>query len=150
MTSPNNMHATGVVIDGWGLLITGPSGSGKSLLALELLGHAERTGKEAKLVADDQVLIESSGGIVEMVTLPSIAGKIELRGRGIVARAHVERAQIHLVVDLVEQLERMVAPEMFFTNIAGRRIARCPVPERGIVDSAHQLLLVREALFALE
>ncbi len=144
------MHATGIVVEAKGLLITGPSGSGKSLLALELLGHAGTAGKEARLVADDQVLIESSGGIVEMVTPPSIAGKIELRGRGIVRREHIARARIHLVVELVEQLERMVAPERFVTKIAGCRVARCPVPKRGIVDSAHQILLIHEALFALE
>ncbi|HHG90906.1 MAG TPA: hypothetical protein ENJ90_10595 [Devosia sp.] len=150
MNSSQNLHATGIVVEGRGLLITGRSGSGKSLLALELLGLAGAAGKEARLVADDQVLIESSGGIVEMVTPPSTAGKIELRGRGIVRREHMARARIHLVVELVKQLERMLGPEQLIAEIAGCRVARCPVPHRGIVDSAHQILLVREALSSLD
>ena len=150
MTSPKNMHATGIIVGNKGLLITGRSGAGKSLLALELLAAAKLAGQSASLVADDQVLVEKVGSVLKMVAPPDIAGKIELRGRGIVTRSYVERAQINLVVDLVEQLERMVAPECLYTRIAGIQIARCPVPERGVVDSAHQLLLVREALFVLE
>ncbi len=150
MNLQKNMHATGIVVEGRGVLITGRSGAGKSLLALALLGAAKSAKKKAALVADDQVFVENIAGIVEMVAPPAIAGKIELRGRGIVRREHVERARIHLVIDLVGELERIIAPELLFTRIAGVRVARCPVPEHGIVDSVHQVLLVEEALLQLD
>jgi serine kinase of HPr protein (carbohydrate metabolism regulator) len=79
----------------------------------------------------------------------AIAGLIELRGRGIVRRPHVGMAPLHLVVDLVETLERMVEEDALLTTLEGVTVARCPVPRAGKVDSRHQLLLIREALRAL-
>src|SRR5690606_22616658 len=79
----------------------------------------------------------------------AIAGLIELRGRGIVERPHVARAPLHLVVDLVETLERMVEEDALTTSLAGISLARCPVPRVGVVENAHQLLLIHEALRAV-
>jgi hypothetical protein len=72
-----------------------------------------------------------------------------LRGRGIVGRPFLARAPLHLVVDLVDSLERMVEEDALTTVLEGVTIARAPVPRAGIVDARHQLMLIREALRAL-
>ncbi|HZY67899.1 MAG TPA: hypothetical protein VFE52_04900 [Devosia sp.] len=141
-----NIHATGLVLGSTGLILRGPSGAGKSLLALELLDEWELRGAEARLVSDDRVDIEAQGDELLMHTPERIAGLIELRGRGIVSRPYVPTAPLHLVVDLVDALERMVEEDSLTTELEGITLARCPVPRAGIVDSRHQVLLIREAL----
>lgn len=147
--SDTNIHATGLVLDGIGLLLRGPSGAGKSLLALELLERWELRGRSAMLVADDRLDLGIEAGLLVMRAPEAIAGLIELRGRGIVARPFVAQAPLHLVVDLVEGLERMPEDEAFATTLLGLPLARCPVPRLGVVGAAHQLLLIAEAMAAL-
>ncbi len=146
MSGRVNIHATGLVLGHHGLIIRGPSGAGKSLLALELLAQFEARGHKALLVSDDRVEIAARGKGLVIHAPTSIAGLIELRGRGIVTRPHVASAPLHLVIDLVETLERMLEEEALSTELEGMRLARAPVPRRGVVDPAHQLLLVMEAL----
>jgi len=149
MSSKINIHATGIQIGGAGLLVRGPSGAGKSLLALELLLEAEHRGKTGLLVGDDRLEIVAASNHLEMSAPREIAGKIELRGRGIITRPFVAQCRVDLVVDLVPLLERMPEPSQFQTDLAGVKVARCPVPRRGVVDPAHQRLLVYQALLAL-
>lgn len=145
----HNIHATGLVLGTVGLLIRGPSGSGKSLLALDLLDRWQSRGEIASLVSDDRVeLAERDGGLI-MSPAPNIAGLIELRGRGIVQRAHTAFAPLHLVVDLVDELVRMPEPDQFAAELFGVHLARAPVPRAGIIDARHQCLLVNEAVNAL-
>ncbi|MEQ1770368.1 MAG: serine/threonine protein kinase [Devosia sp.] len=144
--SRENIHATGLVLDGVGILIRGPSGAGKSILALALLDEWEARGGAAMLVSDDRVEIERVGDGLAMHAPKAIAGLIELRGRGIVRRAHVESAPLHLVVDLVPVIERMVEESALLTELCGVTLPRCPVPQAGLIDSRHQLLLIREVL----
>ena len=146
MTDPVNIHATGLVLGQHGLILRGPSGAGKSLLALQLLAQFEAQGARAMLVSDDRVDIVRRGAGLVMHAPANIAGLIELRGRGIVQRPHLASAPLHLVVDLVEALERMVEEEALSIELEGVRLARAPVPRRGVVDPSHQLLLVMEAL----
>lgn len=141
-----NVHGTGIVLDGVGAMLRGPSGSGKSLLALLLLDDFAARGRDAELVADDRLDLTISDSGVRMEAPPAIRGLIELRGRGIVSRPHVEHARLGLVVDLVETLERMPEEGAFSTELLGVTVPRCPVPRVGAVETAHQILLVREAL----
>ncbi|HWA18456.1 MAG TPA: hypothetical protein VG757_05620 [Devosia sp.] len=147
--SLRNIHATGLMLDGVGLILRGPSGSGKSLLALELLDEWETRKRKAWLVSDDRIDIEASNGSLVMHAPRAIEGLIELRGRGIVKRPFVEQAPVHLVIDLVDTVERMVEEDELETLMEGVTLARCPVPRAGKIDSRHQLLLIREALRAL-
>jgi HPr kinase/phosphorylase len=140
------VYGTGLTLGPAGVLIRGPSGSGKSLLALALLDHWELRGLEARLVADDQVFIEPAERGLAMHAPPTIAGLIELRGRGIVRRPFVTGRTLNLVVDLVGELVRMPEDAEFRTELAGMSISRCPVPRAGVAGVAHQILLVREAL----
>lgn len=144
-----NTHGTGLVLDGHGVLLRGRSGAGKSLLALELLDDFKMRGKAANLIADDRIDLEVASSAIVMHAPIDIAGLIELRGRGIVTRPSVPSARLHLVIDLGEELTRYLEEDELFTELEGIKLPFCPVPERGVVDSAHQRLLVREALSML-
>jgi HPr kinase/phosphorylase len=145
----SNIHATGLVLGSTGLILRGPSGAGKSLLALELIDEWEARGLEGRLVSDDRIDVEATRTGLVMHAPKAIEGLIELRGRGIVSRPFVAKAPLHLAVDLVDTLERMVEEDALVTELEGVNIARCPVPRAGKVDSRHQLLLIREAVRAL-
>ena len=143
-----NIHATGLVLGEIGLILRGPPGAGKSLLALELIDQWDDRGLTAKLVSDDRIDIEATGEGLVMRAPRSIEGLIELRGRGIISRPFVRSAPLHLVIDLVDSMERMVEEDALIADLEGVTVARCPVPRTGKIDSRHQLLLIREALKA--
>lgn len=100
------LHATCVEIDGVGVLIRGPSGSGKSDLALRLLDG------DARLVADDRVDLRMRGGCLMAMPPPAIAGKLEVRGLGIVDAAWLPEIRLSLLVELkpAETIERLPVP----------------------------------------
>jgi len=149
VTSTDNIHGTGVLLGTTGVLLRGPSGSGKSVLALLLLDEFAARGEPALLVGDDRVDIEAIGGTLFMHGPKAIAGMIELRGRGIINRSYAMDARVDLVVDLVDAMERMPEEASLVTTLGGVTIARCPVPRAGLIDTGHQLLLIREAMRAL-
>ena len=86
-----------------GVLLRGPSGAGKSALAATLIGHG------ATLIADDQVFLSSCHGRLVARVPFALAGKMEVRGLGIVSVPHEPAAVIRLIGDLVadDALERM-------------------------------------------
>lgn len=96
-------HATTVAVDGAAVMITGPSGSGKSSLALELIGLG------ASLVADDLSHIEVQDGVPYAIAPPKMAGVIEARGVGLINVPHSPKAHLRLVVDM-GQLETARLP----------------------------------------
>jgi HPr kinase/phosphorylase len=81
---PPTIHASAVLVGCRAVLIRGPSGSGKSRLALALL-QAARSGALpfARLVADDRATMEARNGRLLVRPAPSLAGLIEVRGQGI-------------------------------------------------------------------
>jgi len=99
-------HATSVLVDGTGVLIRGPSGSGKSDLALRLIDGG------ARLISDDQTVLEARDGHLWASAPPSIAGKLEVRGLGIAVVPSIPSAALGLVVDLLppDRIERMPEP----------------------------------------
>jgi serine kinase of HPr protein (carbohydrate metabolism regulator) len=78
--------------DWMGVLIRGPSGVGKSDLALRALHVGFR------LVADDRTAVWVSGGRLFGACPPPIAGLIEARGVGVAARPTRALARIRLIV----------------------------------------------------
>lgn len=98
-------YATCVEIAGAGVLLRGPSGSGKSDLALRLIEGG------ARLVADDRTdLTRINGGLVARAPAP-IAGRMEVRGLGIIDVACAESAPVALVVDLVSSADVVRMPD---------------------------------------
>lgn len=88
------LHASSVVLGLRGLLILGPSGSGKSALALALMGMG------CTLVSDDRTEVTEGGGDLFASPPAGIAGRIEARGMGILNAAHCPSARLVLAVDL--------------------------------------------------
>ena len=109
--SSDRLHATTVAIDGVAVMIEGASGSGKSNLALRLIDRG------AALVSDDQTIVVRAGNAVLARAPTTIAGKIEVRGIGILTMPHVEDVPVALLVRLDRTLERM--PERRMRNVAG-------------------------------
>lgn len=104
------LHANCVAFDGQGILLRGPSGSGKSDLSLRLVSRG------AQLVSDDRTDISLKDGLLLASAPQTLAGLMEIRGMGIVAgMAHCRHAEIRVIVDLVEPgtndiIERMPDP----------------------------------------
>lgn len=96
------VHASCVLVGEAGILIRGASGSGKSALAARLIDHVRRGGRFARLVCDDRVEIEAHHGRLLARAVPAIAGRLEVRGLGLVCVAHEPSAVVGLVVDCLE------------------------------------------------
>ena len=123
------VHASAVLVGARAVLIRGPSASGKSRLALELL-EAARTGnlRFARLVADDRVHLEAIGGRLLARPPEALAGLIEVRGVGLLRVAHEPRAVIGLVVDLeAPDAQRLPAADQRRIEINGIVVPRLPI-----------------------
>ena len=99
--SAETVHASTVAMDGRAALITGPSGSGKSDLALRLLDRG------FTLVSDDQTLVKRDRDRLLASAPPNIAGKLEIRGIGIVEMDTVTDIPVALLVELTSDIQRL-------------------------------------------
>jgi HPr kinase/phosphorylase len=129
MTAQASVHASAVLVGDRAVLIRGPSGSGKSRVAFDLI-LAGRAGQipAATLVGDDRVYLEIAQGQLVVRPARELAGLIEIRGLGIRRCDFVEQAAVGLVVDLsAADAERMPAPDALFACIEGVIIPRIPV-----------------------
>ncbi|MEO5374826.1 MAG: HPr kinase/phosphatase C-terminal domain-containing protein [Alphaproteobacteria bacterium] len=138
------VHATCVMIDGHGVLLRGPSGSGKSDLALRLLAAGHR------LVADDGTDLRVRDGKVYAASPPGIAGLLEVRGVGVLAVGCVPEAVVRLVVDLVapDEVERM--PDAGVTcDVCGVDVARVALAPFEASAAAKVVMALRVATGSL-
>ena len=111
-TGKEIIHASCVEVNGAGLLIIGPSGSGKSAMALKLIALG------ARLVADDRTIVENNKGKVIASCPATLSGLIEARGIGILPVQTVTASvEIRLVLDL-NQTETQRMPPRRTTKIA--------------------------------
>lgn len=88
------LHASTVVIRGKAVAITGPSKSGKSGLAFKLMSLG------ATLLADDITWLEATPTTLIASCPPTLSGRIEARGVGILNAVPAPTAPLLLVVDL--------------------------------------------------
>jgi serine kinase of HPr protein (carbohydrate metabolism regulator) len=126
---PTTIHASAVLVGARALLIRGPSGSGKSRLALALI-EAGRAGalRFARLVADDRIYLEAAGGRLLARPPDALAGLIEVRGAGLLRLPHEASAVIGLVIDLAaDNASRLPVPAERKTEIAGISLPRLAV-----------------------
>ncbi len=142
---PDTIHATAIATpDGRRcVLLIGPSGSGKSDLALRLMDRGWR------LVADDRVVPGvTTGGRLTAAAPATLAGLLEVRGVGIagtsvVAGAVAGPVEVALVLDLAAQAERM--PEPGHWHAAG--VAHHPIPLLALAPFvASAAIMVEQAL----
>jgi serine kinase of HPr protein (carbohydrate metabolism regulator) len=99
--SAETIHASTVASDGRAVLISGPSGSGKSDLALRMLDRG------FMLVSDDQTIVRRDGDRLIATAPPTIAGKLEVRGIGIVEMDRLDEVPIAIVVELTSEIQRL-------------------------------------------
>ncbi|MFN3350376.1 HPr kinase/phosphorylase [Pseudorhodoplanes sp.] len=122
----STIHATGLLFGRRGVLIRGPSGSGKSRLALALLQSGRA--RFVRLVGDDRLHLTAAHGRLLMQPAAALQGLIEVRGLGIVRMPYEPLALSHIVVDLAAADGlRLPEPEATVTEILGARLARLPV-----------------------
>jgi serine kinase of HPr protein (carbohydrate metabolism regulator) len=99
--SAETVHASTVASEGRAVLITGPSGSGKSDLALRLLDRG------FTLVSDDQTIVRKDGDRLIASPPPNIAGKLEIRGIGIVDMERIDNVPVALLIELTSDIQRL-------------------------------------------
>ena len=99
--SPETVHATSVAMGGRAVLLFGPSGMGKSDLALRLIDRG------AALISDDYTVLTPTDDGLEASAPATIIGKMEVRGIGLVDMPSLTRAPVALLVDLTQDIERM-------------------------------------------
>ena len=95
------VHASTVATGGRAVLLSGPSGSGKSVLALRLIDRG------FTLVSEDQTIVRREGDRLIAKAPPTIAGKLEVRGLGIVEMETVTNIPVALFVELTSDIERL-------------------------------------------
>lgn len=123
VASLTTVHGACVMIAGVGVLLRGPSGRGKSDLALRLIDGG------AALVADDQVTLARDGDAVVASAPAALTGLLEARGVGLMRLPAAGAVRLALVVDLVENpdIERLPVPDnAVLLDVALPRLAIAP------------------------
>ncbi|SNY90150.1 hypothetical protein SAMN04515647_0297 [Cohaesibacter sp. ES.047] len=139
------MQASGLVLHRYGLLLCGPSGSGKSMLQRRLRQEARARGMFAALISDDYVRLSRPGPDGKEEAVPPLLAFSpvpthrlqEVRGIGVLKLEpeHVlSRAVIHLLVDMVapEEIERMPRKMARSKPCLGHEVAHLAVPQRSV------------------
>ena len=109
----DQLYATAITYCDYGVLIRGPSGSGKSDLALRLIDDG------ASLIADDQVIIKAVRQKLYLSPPDSISGLIEVRGIGVIKINYVRDIRLHLIIDLDQ----------------GNKIQRIPIMNKELIKN---------------
>jgi serine kinase of HPr protein (carbohydrate metabolism regulator) len=125
----STIHASAVLVGAHAVLIRGPSGSGKSRLALSLIQafQYERI-RFARLVADDRVRLETRHGRLLARPAEALSGLIEVRGLGIRRLSYEPVAVVGSVVDLAAaDAERLPGPAQRTVVISGVQLPRLAV-----------------------
>jgi HPr kinase/phosphorylase len=115
-TTDVTVHATSICFDESAALFIGPSGSGKSSLALQMIGLG------AQLISDDQTMLQlTAEGEIRLSPPDSIKGMIEARGIGLLRADHVKGCKLRLVVNLAE-VETDRLPERRHVPVLGNLV----------------------------
>jgi HPr kinase/phosphorylase len=137
------LHASSVAFNGQAILLLGPSGSGKSDLALRLIAAG------GQLVADDVALVEAQpGGGLQVHAPPQTAGLIEVRGLGILRLPFAADAHLRLLIRLAspgepidrlphrreETLEGVTLPMVTLAPFEGSSVAKAQFALSAAVD----------------
>lgn len=110
----------GTVVDvaGVGVLFEGPSGSGKSDLALRMMDRG------ATLIADDRYLVRQSRRGLIVSAPDSLYGLLEVRGLGIQSMPAIKTTRLALVVSLVDAADVPRLPEYEKVELHGHKLPK--------------------------
>ncbi|MER8975211.1 MULTISPECIES: HPr kinase/phosphorylase [unclassified Mesorhizobium] len=130
---PENIHGTAILIGDRGILITGPSGLGKTTLALALIDHCSQRGLFSRLIGDDQLYAADCDGRLVCRAPASIAGLVEVPGFGPKPLQFEPSCVIDLIIRLVpagkmarfqeDCSELVVGVPVRRIDLAGRNVA---------------------------
>jgi HPr kinase/phosphorylase len=144
-----SLHATAVIYGESGVLILGPSGSGKSALALALMARATAIGSFGALIGDDRIFVSEAHGRLIARGATNMAGLIERRATGLIMVRHQTATVVRLAVELSgrgRQWPRMPAEDDSLVA-GGVTLSRLALDsDQGACDRA---LMVDERLAAL-
>lgn len=112
------IHATTVSLDGRGVVLRGPSGSGKSDLAVRLINEG------ALLVADDQTVLFIEGGRLKAQPPIEIAGKMEIRGVGIIKLGPPAIVPVFLLIDMSDPADVPRMADFAPVELVGQQVPR--------------------------
>ena len=116
LSAPGIVHATAVSAAGRALLLVGRSGAGKSALALRMIALG------AGLIADDRTDLSLRDGVPVAACPPTIRGRIEARGLGILEVPPAPPAPVVAVVDL-DTAETARLPESREVRVIGQKVS---------------------------
>ena len=139
-----SQHGSAIVLDDCGVLLLGPSGSGKSRLGHLLIERWIQQDRYARWVADDRYLAEPVGGRVIARSPDAISGLAERRFLGIEPVPWQSRAVVDLVVELVadEALQRLPDENRHWLAPTGDKLPSLAVP-RNALEQAVELVEAR-------
>lgn len=123
------------------MLIEGESGIGKSDLALRLIDRG------AMLISDDYTLLQRIDGEVVALAPATIAGKIEVRGLGIISLPHRDKVRVALLIRLTDNPERL--PDVERRHIVGVDVREVAIDARS-ASAAIKVELALEHLCGAE
>lgn len=128
MASPT-IHASAVLVGPSAVLIRGPSGSGKSRLAMGLIEAADQgLLRFARLVADDRCHLEVANGRLLVRPAEALAGMIEVHGLGLRGLPHEPVALVSTVIDVgLISAARMPLASEEWADLEGLRLPRLGV-----------------------
>ena len=138
------VHATCVAVADRGALLLGPSGSGKSDLALRLIDVG------AVLVADDQVALTVRGGVLVASAPPLLPSLLEVRGVGLVPMPRRAEVAVAAAFALRPGGHPERLPEPAFWRHAGVAVPLYTLDPVAASAAARVRLLVRQAPLAVE
>ena len=106
-------HGCAIVLGTYGLLVRGPSGSGKSILCRLLIDRWHQNHRHASWVADDRVILTASGTKVAVKPAPQLAGLHEQCFAGIQNETYSSKAIVDYVIELKNknEMDRMPDPQ---------------------------------------
>jgi len=107
------IHGSCVEVEGLGVLLCGPPGSGKSDLTLRLIDDG------ARLIADDYTELTPENGRLFATAPENIEGLLEVRGVGLLEIGAALRVELGIVIDLVEPAAVERLPDDRTMNLSG-------------------------------
>ena len=129
-----------------GVVVLGPSGSGKSRLSHKLIESFNKQQGYARWVADDRIVVNQTGAHYVVAAPATIEGLAERRFSGIESVPYQHRAVVDLVVQLKpsDELERLPEEQKLSLTPDGPQIAAISVPDNQI-SQAIELIEARLA-----
>ncbi|MDX8480585.1 HPr kinase/phosphorylase [Mesorhizobium sp. VK24D] len=127
---PENIHGTAILIGERGVLITGPSGAGKTTLALTLIDHCRARGLFSRLIGDDRLLAAAHRGRLVCRAPSTIAGLAEVPGFIPSPLPFEPGGVIDLHIRLVPREEMARFQEEISEPVAGCAVPRIDLAER--------------------